>query len=73
MKLAKGIQSGALSTEAFERQLKTYERKKKILVMYKDLYSPEFLEDQTHSLDLSIKMTQLFIDNFNAIKKGLKK
>ena len=41
--------------------------------MYKDLYSPEFLKDQMNSLDLSIDITQSFIDNFNNIKKGLRK
>ncbi len=68
--LAHGIQSGKLSSLAFKRQLFEYQRQLRALANICHLLDFKEYADKREDLELSIKITKLFVDNFTAIEKG---
>ncbi len=68
MNLFKGIQSNELSKDAFAAQLAVYEGQRTALERSREQFSPELLRRRLSDLDMSIKITKLFLDNFSKIR-----
>lgn len=75
--MIKSIQSSQLSEQAFKRTLEAYKLERDHLLTKAGAFTESQFNDRMNSLNMSISMTQLFIDNYfniktNRVTRGVK-